>query len=117
MQIDAHWCWHNALFKTEVMHFPPLRVEYSNADTSRFNIRNADGSAVGFVDFTNEFKYLGSIIDSSLTSDADVDKRIQTATSAYGALKNVPTYLSVDFRVKKVVLQCSGLKAFTSTVS
>ncbi len=63
--------------KTETLYFPPPRVDYSNADTARFDIRricHADGSTVGFVDFTKEFKYLGSIIDSSLTSDADVDK-------------------------------------------
>jgi hypothetical protein len=64
------------------------------------DIRNADGSTVGFVDFTEEFKYLGSIIDSSLTSDADFNMRIKSATSAFGALKNVLTSLSVDLRVK-----------------
>ena len=65
-------------------------MDYSNADTSRFDIRNADGSTVAFVDFTKEFKYLGSIIDSSLTSYADVDMRIKAATSAFGALKKNP---------------------------
>ena len=78
------------LSKTEAMYFPPPRVDYSTADTSRLDIRNADGSTVGFVDFTKEFKYLGSIIDSSLTSDADVNMRIKTATSAFGALKKCP---------------------------
>jgi hypothetical protein len=34
------------------------------------------------------------------TSDADVDVRIKAATSAFGALKNVLTGLSVDLRVK-----------------
>ena len=68
------------LSKTEAMYFPPPRADYSNADTSRFDTRNADGFTTGFVDFTKEFKYLGSIIDSSLTSDADVDMRIKAAT-------------------------------------
>ncbi len=77
------------LSKTEAMYFPPLRVGYSTADTSRFDIRNADGSTVGFVNCTN----LGSIIDSSLTSDADVDMQIKAATSEFGALKNVLTSL------------------------
>ena len=31
------------LSKTEAMYFPPPRVDYSNTDTSRFDIRNADG--------------------------------------------------------------------------
>ncbi len=89
------------LSKTEAIYFPPPRVDYSNADTSRFDIRNADSSTVGFVDFTKEFKYLGSIIDSLLTSDADVDMRIKAATSAFGALKKILTSLSVDLRVKE----------------
>jgi hypothetical protein len=37
------------LSKTEATYFSPLRVDYSNADTSRFDIRNADGSTVGFL--------------------------------------------------------------------
>jgi hypothetical protein len=63
------------LSKSEAMYFSPPRVDYSNADTYRFGIRNADDSTVDFVDFTKEFKHLGSIIDSPITSDADVDKR------------------------------------------
>ena len=73
------------------MYFPPPRVDYSTADTSRLDIRNAEGSTVGFVYFTKEFKHLGSIIDSSLNSDADVDMRIKAATSAFGAHKNALT--------------------------
>jgi hypothetical protein len=76
-----------SLPKTEAIYFPPPRAGYSNADAPRFDIRNADSSTVGFVDFTKEFKYLGSIIDSSLFSDSDVDMRIKAATSAFGALK------------------------------
>jgi hypothetical protein len=99
------------LCKTEAMYFPPPRVDYSNADTFRFDICNADCSTVGFVDFTKEFKYLGSIIDSSLTSDADVDMRIKAATSAFCALNNVLTSLSVDLPARKRWdLQCSGFK-------
>ncbi len=66
---------------------------YSNAETPRFDIRNSDGPAVCFIDFTKALTYLGSIIDSSLTSDADVYRRIKAATSAFGALKNVLTSL------------------------
>ncbi len=75
-------------------------MDYFTADAPRFDIRNADSPTVGFVDFTKEFKYLGSIIYSSLTSDADVNMRIKAATSAFGALKIVLTSLSVDLRVK-----------------
>ncbi len=70
------------LSKTEAMYFPPPRVDYSTAGTSRLDIRNADGSTVGFVGFTKEFKYLGSIIDSSLTSDADANMRSKMSSLA-----------------------------------
>ena len=82
------------LSKTEAMYFPPPRVDYYIADTPRLDTRNADGSTVCFVAFTKESKSLGSIIDSPLTSDADVDVRMKAATSAFGALKNVLTSLS-----------------------
>ncbi len=88
------------LSMTGAMYFPPPRVEYSTADTFRLGIRYADGSTVCFVDFTKEFKYLGSIIEFALTSDADVDMRIKAATSAFVGLKNIFTSLSVAPRVK-----------------
>ena len=45
--------------------------------------------AIGFIDFCEKSKYLGSILRYSLTSDADVDKRIASATAAFGALKTI----------------------------
>ena len=39
--------------------------------------------------FMEKTKYLGSIVHSSLTSDADVDKRIRSAAAAFGALRSV----------------------------
>ena len=86
--------------KTEAMYFPPPRVEYSAADTSRITVLDSIGTPVGFVDFTKEFRYLGSIIHHSLTSDADVDKRIKSATAAFGALKNIYTDKHIDLKVK-----------------
>ena len=71
----------NAASKTEAIYFPPPRMAYEAADTSRFYI---DGT--GFIDFCENFKYLGSMLHYSLTSDADVDKRI---TSAAAAQKNI----------------------------
>jgi hypothetical protein len=53
--------------KTEAMYFPPPRQAYAAADTSRFLV---DGT--GFVVFNESFKYSGSIIHCSLTSDAGV---------------------------------------------
>jgi len=69
--------------KTEAMYFPSPRTAYEAADTSRFYVEGT-----GFIDFCEKFKYLGAILHYSLTSDADVDKRVASATAAFGALKN-----------------------------
>jgi len=68
------------------MYFPPPRTVYEAVDTPRFYI---DGTV--FVDFCEQFKYLGSIPLYSLNSDADINKRIAAATAAFGALKNIFT--------------------------
>jgi hypothetical protein len=72
--------------KTEAMFFPAPRPNPSDAatvnGTERFDVLDeATGTVVGFINFTTEFKYLGSIIHPTLTSDADVDKRMKAATS------------------------------------
>jgi hypothetical protein len=77
--------------KTEAIYFPPPRRLYSDADTSRLDVLDYLGNHVGFIDLTTEFKFLGSIVHHSLTSDADVDKRIRSASAAFGALKNILT--------------------------
>jgi hypothetical protein len=79
---------------------PPRRRLYSDADTSRLDILDYLGNSVGFIDFTTEFKYLGSIARHSLTSDADVDKHIRPASAAFEALKKIMTYKDIDFKVK-----------------
>ncbi len=89
------------LSKTEAMYFPSPRAEYSVADTSRFNVLDVNGSVAGFIDFTQELKYLGSIIHSSLTSEADVDRRIKSAlTAAFEALKSIFTNRNIDIKIK-----------------
>jgi hypothetical protein len=69
------------------MFFPPSRRSYSEANTLRLDVLDGTGNAIGFIDFTTEIKYLASIVHHSLTSDADVDKRIRSASAAFGALK------------------------------
>lgn len=86
--------------KTEAMFFPPPRTAYELADTSRFEVLDSSGAPAGFIDFTKEFKYLGSIISTDATSDADVDKRIKSASAAFGALKGVLTNRYLDRKVK-----------------
>jgi hypothetical protein len=73
--------------KTEAMFFPPPRRSYSEVNTLRLDVLDGTGNAFFFIDFTTEFKYLGSIVHHSVTSDADVDKRIRSATAAFGLLK------------------------------
>jgi hypothetical protein len=81
--------------KTEAMFCPKPRKLYESENTGRFYL---DGD--GFIDFTKEFKYLGSIVHYSLSSEADVDKRIKSATAAFGALKNVFTNRHLDLNIK-----------------
>jgi hypothetical protein len=73
-----------AASKTEAIYFLPPRQACAAAGTSRYLV---DGT--GFVEFSESFKYLGSIIHCSLTSDADVYKRVKSATAAFGAMKSL----------------------------
>jgi hypothetical protein len=73
--LQMHICRGATASKTEAMYFPPPRRAYAAADTSRFLV---DGT--GFLEFSESFKYLGSIINYTFTSDADVCKRIKLAT-------------------------------------
>ncbi len=99
------------------MFFPPPRVEYSAADTTRFNVLDSSGAAAGFVDFTQELRYLGSIVHCSLSSEADVDRRIQSATAAFGALGNVFTNRQLDLKLKGgIVALCLSILLFGNEV-
>jgi hypothetical protein len=91
--------------KTEAMFFPPPRRLYSEADTSRVGGLDSTGNAVCFIDFTTEFKYLGSIVHHFLNSDADVDKRIRSASAAFGSLENILTNKYIDLEVKESVYE------------
>ena len=68
--------------KTEAVFFPAARKDSSSGDQSDIAV---DGD--GFISFSTEFKYLGSIVHNSLKPDADIDYRISKATSAFGALR------------------------------
>lgn len=70
----------NTPSKTEAMYFPAPKQQQRPEDTANFDV------ADGFVSFTQEFRYLGNVIHSSLKSDVDVITRITKATAAFGAL-------------------------------
>jgi hypothetical protein len=73
--------------KSEAMYVSPnftedLKTSSSSNITSRFIVKD------GYIDFTDKFKYLGSIISNDLKDDSEIDARIKKATSQIGALKN-----------------------------
>ena len=72
---------------TEAMYYLTRTESYKDGDTTPFTVPGPGGEDLGFVGFTKEFKCTGSILNSSLTSDADVDKRIRSAVAAFGALR------------------------------
>ena len=67
--------------KTEAVYYPPPHQAHADGDQTDFTVHD------GFISFTDEFRYLGSIIHHSLTADADVNARITKATAAFGALR------------------------------
>jgi hypothetical protein len=86
--------------KTEAMYFPPPRRLNSDADTSRLGVLGYLRNPVCFIDFTTGFKYLSSIVHHFITSYADNDKRIKSASAAFGALQNILTNKDIDLKIK-----------------
>jgi hypothetical protein len=86
--------------KTEAMYVPPSRRLYADADTSRLDVLDDVGNPVGFIDFATQLKYLDSTFHHSLISDADVAKRIKSASAAFGAFRNILTNTHIDLKVK-----------------
>jgi hypothetical protein len=86
------------------------RQLFSDADISRLVVLDHFGNPVGFIDFTTEFKYLGSIVHHSLTSNEDVDKRSRPASAVFGALKDILTNKHIDLKVKGKKLYYTSLE-------
>jgi hypothetical protein len=72
----------NTVSKTEAVYYPPPRQPADSGDQSDFAV---DGD--GFISFSTEFVYLGSLLHQTLTCGADVDRRIVKASAAFGALQ------------------------------
>ena len=66
--------------KTEAMCFPAPRQPHDSGDQTRFRVVD------GFATFTAEFKYLGSLIRHTLTSNADISYKLGKAAADFGAL-------------------------------
>jgi hypothetical protein len=84
--------------KTEAMYCPTRGNIYEEADLSNFTC------ADGFISFTDSFKYLGAIIDHTLTSETDVARRISEAENAFASLQTcIFKKKGVSNKVKGVV--------------
>ena len=66
------------------MYYATSMGSYEDGDTTPFTVPGPGGEDPGFVSFTKELKYLGSIVHSSPTSNTDVGKRIRSASAAFG---------------------------------
>jgi hypothetical protein len=84
--------------KTEAVYYPPPRTPHAGGDQTNFPVLE------GFISFTDEFTYLGSIIHHSLTSDADVNARITKARAAFGALQGFLSNKYLKDKCKGAVL-------------
>ena len=62
---------------------------YEVGDTTPFTVPGPGGEDPGLVSFTKGSKYLGSIVSSSLTLDADVGKRIKSVAAVFETLWSV----------------------------
>eukprot|EP00978_Attheya_sp_CCMP212_P032799 scaffold129607_cov53-Attheya_sp.AAC.7 len=60
--------------KTECVYFLAFENEYETADTRNFEVND------GFVQFTKQFKYLGSTISYNLNDSVKIDARISQAS-------------------------------------
>jgi hypothetical protein len=75
--------------KTEAIYFPPPRRLHSDTFTSGLDVLDYLGNPVGFIDFTTEFKYLGSIVHHLLTSDADLISALDQHRPPSGLFKKI----------------------------
>eukprot|EP00978_Attheya_sp_CCMP212_P004158 scaffold9027_cov61-Attheya_sp.AAC.6 len=83
--------------KTECLYFPAFEKNYEMADTSNFEVMD------GFVQFTKQFKYLGSTISHNLHDTADIDARILQANMAMGALRKYFHCKQVSLHAKRLI--------------
>ena len=71
-------------------YVPPSRT--ASASIEEIQSNSADFDLVcdsgGFITFTNEFRYLGTIISSDLRDRPDIDRRINQASKAFGSLRS-----------------------------
>ena len=72
--------------KSVALLIPAQHLTYDSYDTSDFEAEEG-----GSIHYVKEFKYLGSIIDFSLSSLSDIKNRIISASKVFGALRSILT--------------------------
>ena len=75
--------------KMDARYCPPTRLSYDDGDTTPLTVFGPNGEGLGLVSFTMVLKYLGFLVHHSLTSDANVTKRVKSAAAAFGSLRSV----------------------------
>jgi hypothetical protein len=83
--------------KTECMYFPAFEEFYDDVDTYQFDVQD------DFVQFTQQFRYLGSVISFHLSDTADINARLSQATKAMGALRNYFRCNEVSLHAKRLI--------------
>jgi hypothetical protein len=94
--LEMHLGRNGKLAKSVAMFVPADYDKYDEADLSEFDV---DGLG-GCVQYVKEFKYLDSIIHSSLDSIHDVQARLKSASKVFGALRKVFTNKSIAVKAK-----------------
>jgi hypothetical protein len=100
---------------TEAMYFSQPRRRYSDAEIQKLGVLDYLGSPLKFIDLTTEFKFLGLIVHHSLTSDADVENSIRSASAAFGAVKNKRTNKTLISKSKEAAL-CLNILLYGSKI-
>eukprot|EP00978_Attheya_sp_CCMP212_P036234 scaffold162830_cov52-Attheya_sp.AAC.4 len=96
-RLEMHVRHGDKVSKTECVYFPAFKNEYENADTSNFTVND------GYVQFTKQFKYLGSTISNILNDSVDIDAHISQASKAMGALRKYFKCNQVSLYAKRLI--------------
>ena len=93
--LTMHTGTNGAKSNTEAMYIPSASKSYDDENTADFVVHTT-----GSVHFTQAFKYLGGMIESSMKSDLEIDSRIKAATKAFGALSGIFNNKDLPKRIK-----------------
>lgn len=91
-----------ATSKTEAMFFPAAGTTPTDDDLAPLRVDDH----YGIVTFTHRFRYLGSVLTSSLTDDEEVARRIAAAGAQFGMLTR--SVFRVDFGNRPLPLRSKG---------